>query len=453
MAFSNTGLGKLSHLFHKAIREHVCQGIWTQQPRPVLINSWEGTYFDFTGDKLVSIAQEAANVGMDMLVMDDGWFGHRNDDNSSLGDWFPNEEKLGGSLQSLVERIAATGMKFGIWFEPEGISEDSDLYRSHPDWAVKQPGRKPALSRNQLVLDLSRQDVQDYLIERMSAILENAPISYVKWDMNRSICDKYSNILDAQNQGEFAHRYILGLYHILETLNQRFPQVLFESCSGGGGRFDAGMLYYTPQIWCSDNTDPLDRLRIQYGTSFGYPVSSMGAHVSAAHSLHTDRITSLVTRGTVAMSGTFGYELDITKTTPEERKIMKEQISLFHQYYTLIQFGDYYRLTLPSESCTVWEFAGIDGAEALIQAVYHGVEGNPIPTNVRVLGLQDNQSYLVELVKLDDRAQPIWLQWSVNGQILTGSALMHGGLTLPLPTQECQAFQIYIRSMGENSRE
>ncbi|MDE7245849.1 MAG: alpha-galactosidase, partial [Oscillospiraceae bacterium] len=328
MAYSGDGFGSMSRSFHRAIRDHICRGEWAHKRRPVLINNWEATYFNFTGEKLVSIAEESASLGIELFVMDDGWFGRRDDDNSSLGDWFPNEKKLGCTLKELGERITAAGMKFGIWFEPEGFSEDSDLYRQHPEWAVQVPGRKPDLSRNQLMLDFSREDVQDYIIKRMSDILSDAPISYVKWDMNRSICDKYSAALDAAHQGEFSHRYILGLYHVLETLTRAFPHVLFEGCCGGGGRFDAGMLYYTPQIWCSDNSDAISRLDIQYGTSFGYPVSTMGAHVSAVPNHQTGRVTPLATRGCVAMAGTFGYELDVTKLTDIEKDEIRAQIAL-----------------------------------------------------------------------------------------------------------------------------
>ena len=267
LSCSSEGFGKLSHNFHQVIREHICRGEWKNKRRPVLINNWEGTYFDFTGDKLVSIAKDAAELGVELFVMDDGWFGKRDDDRSGLGDWFPNEKKLGCSLKELGDRIVGLGMKFGIWFEPECISEDSDLYRAHPDWAVKIPGRKPNLSRHQMILDFSRKDVQDYILERLCSVLASAPISYVKWDFNRSICDKYSTSLPAEKQGEMAHRFMLGLYRVLDGMLSAYPHLLLEGCSGGGGRFDAGMLYYSPQIWCSDDTDAIERLQIQYGSA------------------------------------------------------------------------------------------------------------------------------------------------------------------------------------------
>lgn len=446
LAYSNEGLGHLSRIFHKTIREHICRGEWTRKRRPVLINNWEATYFDFTGDKLVSIAQEAADLGIELFVMDDGWFGKRDDDNSGLGDWYPNEKKLGCTLKELGERITATGMQFGVWFEPEAISEDSDLYRERPEWAVQVPGRLPCLSRNQLILDFSRQDVQDYIIERMSAILSDAPISYVKWDFNRSICDKFSGGLDARHQGEFAHRYILGLYRVLETLTQTFPHVLFEGCAGGGGRFDAGMLCYTPQIWCSDNTDAVNRLDIQYGTSFGYPVSAMGAHVSAVPNHQTGRVTPLSTRASVAMAGTFGYELDITKLTAKEKDEVRRQIADFHANYDLIQAGEYYRLTSPKEGCTAWEFAAPDGMAALIHCVSTQIEANPIPTHIKVQGLRDEALYWVELTDTSEfEDNSLYKRWFPERQALSGAALRHAGLTLPPAWKEYQAWQIRIK--------
>ena len=445
MAYSGEGLGVLSRRFHRAIREHICRGQWRRKRRPVLINNWEATYFDFTGEKLISIAKEAQTLGIELFVLDDGWFGKRNDDNSGLGDWFPNADKLGCSLKELGERITETGMQFGIWFEPEGLSEDSDLYRRHPDWAVQVPGRLPCLSRNQLVLDFSRKDVQDYIIVRMSAVLEEAPISYVKWDMNRSICDKFSALLPAERQGEFAHRYVLGLYHVLESLTARFPHVLFEGCSGGGGRFDAGMLYYTPQIWCSDNTDAVNRLDIQYGTSFGYPVSAMGSHVSAVPNHQTGRITPLNTRGLVAMSGTFGYELDVTKMTEAEKEEVKHQIVAFKRDYDLIQRGDYYRLSAPKTGCSAWAFVSPDGSQAIVQAVYTSIEANPIPVHVKLRGLREDARYRVELADAETFRQGHVYRWLPEVNVLSGAALMRGGLTLPPAWIEYQSFQMRIQ--------
>ena len=457
MSYSAEGFGLLSRNFHQTIREHICRGEWKHKRRPVLINNWEATYFDFTGDKLVSIARDAHDLGVELFVMDDGWFGKRNDDNSGLGDWYPNEKKLGCTLKELGDRICATGMKFGIWFEPECVSEDSDLYREHPDWAVQIPNRKPNLARNQLVLDFSRRDVQDYIIHQMSAILSDAPISYVKWDFNRSICDKFSSQLTPERQGEFVHRYVLGLYRVLENLTQAFPHILFEGCSGGGGRFDAGMLYYTPQIWCSDNTDAVNRLDIQYGTSFGYPVSAMGAHVSAVPNHQTGRVTPLQTRGTVAMSGTFGYELDVTKVTEEGKKEIREQIACFHRFYDLIQYGDYYRLTGAKDPCVAWEFAAPDGSEALVSTVAARVEGNAPPAHIQVLGLREDARYQVKLVMTESVPVPLIQQeldqWVQRNSGISGAALRYGGLTLPMVWREYQAWQIHITQCSDGSVE
>lgn len=285
-------------------------------------------------------------------------------------------------------------MKFGIWLESEGISEDSDLYRNHPEWVVGVPGRKPCLSRCQWILDFSREDVQDYIIERISELFDGIPVSYVKWDCNRAICDKFSGMLDGSRQGEFAHRYVLGLYRVLEELTEKFPEILFESCGGGGGRFDVGMLYYMPQIWGSDTTDAIERLSIQYGASFGYPISAMGTHVSTAPNHQTGRVVPLSTRECVAMAGTFGYELDISKLTQEEKEEVKEQIDRFKKYYDLIQYGDYYKISSPLEgTCTVWEIADPSGTEALVSVVYHHVQANPIPVRVKVQGLKEEASY------------------------------------------------------------
>lgn len=458
MTFSGQGLGRLSSNLHRTIRENICRGEWKEKRRPVLINNWEATYFNFTGKKLEEIARSAAELGIELFVLDDGWFGKRDDDNSGLGDWFPNEKKLGCTLKELAEKITNCGMRFGLWFEPECVSEDSDLYREHPDWAVAIPGRKPDLSRNQLILDFSRNEVQEYIIKRMSAIFEDASVSYVKWDFNRSICDKYSGALDMESQGEFAHRYVLGLYRVLETLTGKFPHILFEGCSGGGGRFDAGMLYYTPQIWCSDNTDAIERLWIQYGTSFGYPVSAMGAHVSAVPNHQTGRITPFSTRSSVAMAGTFGYELDVTKLSEVERAEVKQQINRFRRFYHLIQQGEYYRLLPPSDrQCTVWEMAEQDGSEALVTAVYHYVRSSGEPVIVKIQGLRPEKKYQIRL-NLDDmgimgeQAKKYFMEYLPygyrDGEWITGAALQQCGLAIPGPMEEYQAWQIHISALS-----
>ena len=447
LSYSSEGFGKLSRNYHKTIAGHICRGEWKQKRRPVLINNWEATYFDFTGEKLVSIAKEAAKLGVELMVMDDGWFGKRESDKSGLGDWIPNEKKLQCSLKELGEKITEEGMLFGIWFEPEGISEDSDLYRKHPGWAIQIPGRKPCLSRSELILDLSNTEVQDYIIDSVGAVLSSAPISYVKWDFNRSICDKFSTWMEKERQGEFMHRYYLGLYRVLEELTSAFPHILFEGCSGGGGRFDVGMLYYTPQIWCSDNTDAIDRLQIQYGSSFGYPICVTGAHVSAVPNHQTGRITPLSTRGCVAMAGTFGYELDIGKMTEEEKQEVKEQIVFFKEHYELIQRGNYYRLTSPAHPvCTVWEMAAEDGREALVSAVYHNAQANPVPVRVKVYGLKPEGRYRMKIHAPKDVLEKKPLPYGfAEGETVTGSALECCGMVIPTAVGSYQAWQIGIQ--------
>ena len=429
--YSDNGLGALSRKYHKTYRHNLCRGKYKTARRPVLINNWEGTYFDFTGEKLLKMAKEAADLGIELFVMDDGWFGKRDSDYSGLGDWSVNEKKLGCTLGQLSEQIHKLGMKFGIWFEPECVSEDSDLYREHPDWVLCLPGRSPMRGRYQLVLDFSREDVRENIFEQMCCVLDHAQIEYVKWDFNRSISDIYSRLLPADRQGEVAHRYVLGLYELLEKLTDRYPEILFEGCSGGGGRFDAGMLYYSPQIWCSDDTDAIERLEIQYGTSFGYPVSAVGSHVSACPNHQTKRVTPLKTRATVAMSGTFGYELDVENLLDEEKADIRVQIQEYKKFYDLIQDGDYYRLTTPDHNnpFMVWEFADAQGKEALVSVV--AVRQNPNETACRVClkGLNEEDLY------------------RINGgeMIYPGAALMYGGLPLPRAQQPYDSWQFHVQ--------
>jgi len=415
MSFSNQGLGVLSHNFHKAVRRNICRGKYSLSSRPVLINNWEATYMDFTGEKLLQIAESAKAIGADMLVMDDGWFGNRYDDNRALGDWTVNEKKLGCSLGKLAEDINNIGLKFGIWFEPEMISEDSDLYRERTDWALHIPGRKPVRGRNQLVLDMSREDVRGYLFRRICAVLDSANIEYVKWDMNRSITDWYSPLLSGIQQSELPHRYVLGLYDLMKKLTERYPHILFEGCSGGGGRFDLGMLCYQPQIWCSDNTDAINRLKIQYGTSFFYPVSSVGSHVSASPNHQTGRSCPLKTRAAVAMAGSFGYELDVTKMTDEEKDEALVFTEQYRQYQNLIYNGLYYRLKSPYDNSgiTAWQIAAEDGSESLLTVVGTEPQGNPLCVYVRLKGLSADKIY------------------SMNGDTYTGAALMNAGFKIP----------------------
>ena len=416
MSYSSNGMEKLSHNFHKVIREHVCRGKYKLEERPVLINNWEATYFDFNEEKILKIAEQAASLGVDMLVLDDGWFGKRDDDCSGLGDWFVSEEKLNGGLGKLAEKIKSLGMKFGLWFEPEMVSEDSDLYRSHPDWAIKIPSRNPVRSRYQLVLDMINPEVRDYLFGAISDILKNADISYIKWDMNRSICDWYTPCLSAENQGEMPHRYVLGLYELLERLTTAFPDVLFEGCSGGGGRFDAGMLYYCPQIWCSDDTDAFERTKIQYGTSFFYPVSAIGSHVSAVPNHQTGRITPIETRAVTAMAGSFGYELDLNTLSHDEKQEVKEQIVRFKKDGPLIHNGLYYRLSDSlNDKYAMWGFVSEDKKEVLVHGVIFRTEPNRTQYLVKLRGLLPDTNYRL----------------AENGEVYKGSALMNGGILLP----------------------
>ncbi len=350
-------------------------------------------------------------------MLDDGWFGKRNDDTTSLGDWVCNEGKLGCSLKELSERIHETGLKFGLWVEPEMISQDSDLYRAHPDWALQDPGRLPMVSRRQLVLDMGREEIQDYLFERISAILNDASailndaqIEYVKWDFNRSVANCWSGALPADRQGEAAHRFMLGTYRLLERLTAAFPDVMIEGCSGGGGRFDAGMLYYCPQIWCSDNTDAIERLEIQKGTSYGYPVCAMGSHVSACPNHQTGRTVPLETRGIVAQTGTFGYELNPAKLTDEEKQTVKQQIEAFHRNETLIEGGDYYRLDEGEEDYTAWMVVSPEKDEALVSFVATHVRSNGAFPLVRLQGLEPETVY-----RRED-----------TGETVTGAALLQG---------------------------
>lgn len=399
MVYSGKGFAPMSNAFHRAIRDRLCRGKYQHERRPVLINNWEGTYFDFNADKLVSMAHEAKKLGAELFVMDDGWFGKRDNDKCALGDWKPNEDKLQGTLRELGERICAEGMRFGIWFEPECISRDSDLYRAHPDYAFAMPKRAPMESRNQYVLDLSRLEVVENIYEQLTAVLDSADISYVKWDFNRHITDLYSAAIPSEKQGEIYHRYMLGLYGLLERITERYPDILFESCSGGGGRFDCGMLYYMPQVWTSDNTDAIDRLKIQYGTSFAYPVMTMGAHVSVCPNHQNGRVTPLRTRGNVAYFGTYGLELDVTKMTDGEKAEIARQIEEFKKHYDLIHFGDYYRLLspfTPEESLyCAWETVFADGTEALVCAVRYESEGSAAPEFVKVKGLLPNRLYRI----------------------------------------------------------
>ena len=428
MSYSDRGLAVLSQNLHKCIRENVCRGKYKNEVRPVLVNSWEASYFDIDKNSIVNLAKNAAELGVEMLVMDDGWFGKRDDDNSGLGDWFTNENKIGCSLKELVESVNNCGIKFGIWVEPEMVNEDSDLYRKHPDWAFAVPGKKPVRSRNQLVLDFSRKEVVDYIYDSITKVSESGNIEYIKWDMNRSIANVYSS--EDKYQGNVYYDYVLGLYDFLERLNKNYPDILIEGCSGGGGRFDAGMLYYTPQIWCSDNTDAIDRTKIQYGTSFGYPVSAVGAHVSAVPNHQTGRSVSIDTRGVVAMSGSFGYELDLGKVSEAEKNTIKEQIKTFKKEAELIHNGLYYRLSDPyKDPVAAWEFVSKDGDDVLVNVVCLKMHGNMQPLYVRFKGLNENVTY--KDVK--------------TGKIYPAEALMNIGMPFMPELGEYQSWQVELK--------
>lgn len=424
MTYSREGFSELSHRYHSCIRNHVCRGKYVNAARPVLINSWEAAYYDFTGDTIVSLAKEAADLGIDLVVMDDGWFGKRNDDNSSLGDWYVNEGKLGCTLSELIDKINCLGVKFGIWIEPEMVNEDSDLYREHPDWAIRIANRDPIRSRNQLLLDFSRKEVRDPIFEQICAMLDQGNIEYIKWDMNRSMADVYA--------GNLTYDYVLGVYDFLERLTSKYPNILIEGCSGGGGRFDAGMMYYTPQIWCSDNTDAINRTNIQYGSSFFYPASAVGSHVSAVPNHQTGRITCLNTRGIIAMAGTFGYEMNPAHLSEEDKRVIREQIKTYKKHEALICQGDYYRLSNPfCEEYSAWMFVSKDKKQALVNAVRLDVQGNMAPTYVKLKGLNKEAAYI------DD----------ATGKVYSGAALMEAGLPLSFPKTEYEAYQIVMNEV------
>ena len=528
MTFSAEGLSLLSNRLHRFIRDHVIRDRagtgpaaaagtiaapdaktpagGREQPagrydpgaagrirKPVLINNWEATYFDFDGEKILSIAQRAAELGIEMLVLDDGWFGRRTDDTVGLGDWTVNEEKLGMSLGELSARIHALrparqktpakkepaaqgtsagsgktpagdsedgcGMKFGLWFEPEMVSEESDLYRTHPEWVMRIPGRSFSRGRDQLALDFARPEVVDAVYEQMTAVLDHAQVDYIKWDLNRNLTDVFCAALPPERQGEAAHRNMLGVYDLLERICTRYPDLLIEGCAGGGGRFDCGMLYYTPQIWCSDNTDAADRCLIQYGTSFGYPPVTMGAHVSAVPNHQTGRVTPFGTRAAVAMAGTFGYELDLTKLSAEEAAQVSEQMRQFQDEYEVTHYGDYYRLSDPcgafgpggsamasggagsfggagiagpgaggAGDLAAWMCVAADKSRAVVTAVQLAVHGNPLPHYLRLKGLDESARYISE----------------ETGREYPGSLLLHAGLQLP-PQGLYDAAKIHLR--------
>ncbi|MBQ8787626.1 MAG: alpha-galactosidase [Oscillospiraceae bacterium] len=418
MVYSSEGIGAMSRTFHDLYREHLIRGEYKDKRRPILINNWEATYFNFDTEKLIDIAKEASKLGIEMLVMDDGWFGHRDADNSSLGDWFVYEKKIKGGLKYLVDEVNKLGMKFGIWFEPEMISPDSELYKAHPEWAIQVQGRELSMSREQYVLDYSNKEVRDHIYGMMKKILDSANIEYIKWDMNRQLTEVGSTTLPKNRQRELWHRYVLGVYDVMNRLTTDYPHILLENCSGGGARFDPAMLYYSPQIWCSDDTDAIERLKIQHGTSICYPASAMGAHVSDCPNHTVGRSTPFATRGNVAMVGTFGYELDVTRIPQEDRDAIPGQIAQFNKYNPIIRTGDQYRIgnVFEDNMWDAWMFVAKDKSEAVF-------------TFVQVLGRPNYRNRRIKLKGLDPKAM---YRNEENGEIHSGNALMNAGIFMEI---------------------
>lgn len=434
IVLSDEGLGKMSRTYHKLYRSHLCRGEWKDKTRPVLVNNWEATYFNFDDEKIMDIARVAADCGIEMFVLDDGWFGQRNSDTCSLGDWFVNEDKIRCGMKKLAEQINGLGLKFGLWFEPEMVSPDSELYRAHPDWCIHIEGRDRSIARNQYVLDMGRAEVRDYLFNCMSAVLSSANIEYVKWDFNRNLTEVGCGWLPAERRQESFHRFVLGTYELLERLLTAFPHLLLEGCSSGGGRYDPAMLYYSPQYWTSDDTDAMERVDIQLGTSLVYPASSMSCHVSAVPNHQTGRVTSFRTRGHVAMGGAFGYELDLTKLSDEERDMIRQQVRDYHRYYNVINRGDLYRLLLPNDSyngrqghCAAWMYVSEDQSEALVTFV--------------VMRTSIKGSYFLKLQGLDPQAQ---YRDEESGAIYHGDTLMKAGLNLTRRYNDGDSVMIHL---------
>lgn len=397
MVFSENGLNGMSQTYHALYRERLARGYWRDRTRPILINNWEATYFDFNEEKVLEIASTAKELGIELFVLDDGWFGERHDDSSSLGDWFENKQKLPNGIKGLSEKIEALGMRFGLWFEPEMISKGTKLFADHPDWLIASPNREPSHGRNQYILDFSRPEVVDHVYQMMDNIINDAKISYIKWDMNRFMTEVYSKELPADQQGEVFHRYILGVYSLYERLIEKYPEILFESCAGGGGRFDPGMLYYAPQTWTSDDTDAIERLKIQYGISHVYPLSAIGSHVSAVPNHQVGRITPIETRANVAYFGTFGYELDVTKLSDAEKEAVKKQTAFFKEQRELIRQGVFHRLMNPFESNeTAWMLVSSDQNEAIVGYYQVLAKPNESYKRIKLVGLNPDKCYAIE---------------------------------------------------------
>ena len=416
-SYTDNGFNALSQQLGAFYAQHLINPHFAHQERPILINNWEATFMDFTEDKLMPIVERAKELGIEMFVLDDGWFGHRDDDRSSLGDWFVDEKKFNHGIAGFAKRVHDLDMKVGLWFEPEMISIDSKLYQTHPEWMIKTPGRGQTPGRHQFVLDMSRQEVVDYLFGLMSHIIQDAKLDYIKWDMNRNITEMYGADLPADQQLEFSHRYILGVYDLYDRLTKAFPDVLFESCASGGGRFDLGMMYYAPQAWCSDDTDAVERIKIQDGTSYGYTPSMWGAHVSAVPNDQVGRLTSIDMRAKVAYFGAFGYELDVTELSDEEQATIKQQVAFYKQYRKLFQFGTFYRLETPDTSDNVygWETVSPDKQTA-IGMRYQILNGaNPAYIRYYFKGLDPERHYTV----------------NDGSEVFSGAELMNAGYFVP----------------------
>ncbi len=429
MTYSAEGLDGMTHSFHSLYKNHLIRGEYAKKKRPILVNNWEATYFEFDEQKLIELAKESAELGIEMLVIDDGWFSNRYDDQRALGDWVVNEEKLKGGLKYVADQVNKLGMKLGIWFEPEMISPDSDLYRAHPDWAIAIPDRKAGMGRSQYVLDLSRKEIRDYIMNQVCKVLRSANIEYVKWDMNRPLCDMGSTMLPADRQGELYHRYVLGLYEMQQKLLDEFPKLLLENCSSGGGRFDPGMLYYSPQIWCSDDTDAIERLIIQESTAMIYPLSSIGAHVSVCPNHTVGRTTPFDTRGAVALAGTFGYELDITKLSYDEKRQVKIQTACYHRFNEMIREGNYFRIASYQQNhlYDCFQVVSADKKQSLLIYVQVKAEPNQQSRMLKLKGLDENNLYMVK--EVDITKETFVCEESM--QTMGGGLLMNGGINIP----------------------
>lgn len=433
MVYSDQGLNKMSQAFHSIIHDRIMRSKYKDQVRPIVVNNWEATYFDFDEDKLKPIVDKAKELGIEMFVLDDGWFGHRDDDNSSLGDWQVFEKKFPHGLAHFANYVHQQGLKFGLWFEPEMISIDSNLYQKHPDYLMHVPGRTPSPARNQYLLDLGRAEVRNNIFDQMKAILDSGKIDYIKWDMNRHLSDIYQADLPADRQGEVYHRYVLGLYDLLEKIVDRYPDLLIEGCSGGGGRFDAGMAYYNPQIWASDDSDAIDRLSIQYGTSLVYPQSMMTSHVSVSPNEQNGRITPFKTRGIVAMWGDLGYELDLTKLSESDQKAVAEQVAEYKKIRAVAQYGTFYRLKNVQEgNQCAWETVSADKNEVILSTVKVMASAQPYFTKTKLVGLDPNKQY-------EDQA---------SHQVYGGDELMNLGIYDSVEHGDFMAYRYHFKAIN-----